>query len=121
MRLRLIPCLLIMCAVPTVYAFSGIGDQNRGKMIFMQRCSVCHGEDGRGRDGMAADLVGEWQRLTKSDEELSHNIRSGKLHTAGKIYTAGQCPPQVLDDRDMNDVLAYLRNAYGATRFNFER
>jgi mono/diheme cytochrome c family protein len=121
MKLPLTLFMLLLCGASAANAFSGMGDPDHGKMIFLQRCTMCHGEDGRGREGMAADLVGEWHRLTKSDQELSHNIRTGKLHTPGKIYTAGQCPPQILNDRDMNDVLAYLRNAFGTPQLNFGR
>jgi len=121
MKSPLIFALLLLCSAPAAQAFSGMGNPDRGRMIFTQRCVMCHGEDGRGRDGMAADLVGEWHRLTKSDLELSHNIRSGGLRTPGKIYTAGQCPPQMLNERDMNDVLAYLRNKFGTPQLDFGR
>lgn len=121
MKSHLILAFLLACSASTIHAFSGMGDADRGKMIYFQRCTMCHGEDGRGREGMAADFVGEWHRLTKSDQELIQNIRSGKLRTAGKIYSAGQCPPQILNDRDMNDVLAFLRNAFGTPQLNFGR
>jgi mono/diheme cytochrome c family protein len=121
MKSPLILTLLLLCSASAAHAFSGMGNPDRGKMFFTQRCAMCHGEDGRGRDGMAADLVGEWHRLTKSDQELIHNIRSGGLRTPGKIYTAGQCPPQILNDRDMDDVLAYLRNAFATPQFDFGR
>ena len=93
-------------------AFSGAGNAGRGKEIFKQRCAMCHGTDGRGQNGMAPDFIGEWTRLAKSDEELSQNIRSGALHTPGKIYMGGQCPPKIMEERDMDDVLAYLRAAF---------
>ena len=97
----------------TTHAF-GPGDAERGKMIFNQRCAVCHGEDGRGKNGMAADFVGEWNRLGKPVAELARNIRSG-YQTPGKMYTAGSCPAQPFTDRDMEDVLAHMRTAFGPT------
>lgn len=121
MKPALILSLLLLCSAPAAQAFSGMGNADRGKMLFTQRCAMCHGEDARGRDGMAADLVGEWHRLTKSDAELSHNLRSGGLRTPGKIYSAGQCPPQMLNDRDMSDVLTYLRSAFGTPQLDFKR
>ncbi len=121
MKPRLVIALLLLCSASTAQAFSGMGNPDRGRMIFTQRCTMCHGEDGRGRDGMAADLVGEWHRLTKSDQELIHNLRTGGQRTPGKIYTAGQCPPQPMSDRDMYDVLSYLRNTFGTPRLDFGR
>lgn len=112
-RLTTAALALALLYAGTAQAF-GPGDVERGRTIFNQRCSLCHGEDGRGKSGMAADFVGEWPRLSKSDAELARNIRSG-YQTPGKIYTAGSCPAQVLVDRDMEDVLAYMRTAFGPT------
>jgi mono/diheme cytochrome c family protein len=120
MKPTLILSLLILCSAPAAHASSGMGNSERGKTIFSQRCTMCHGEDGRGRDGMAADLVGEWQRLTKPDLELKRNLQSG-LRTPGKIYSAGQCPPHVLSERDMDDVLNFLRSAFGTSQPDFGR
>ena len=113
--------LLFLCSISVSHAFSGMGNPERGKTIFSQRCAMCHGEDGRGLNGMAPDLVNEWHRLTQSDQELGRNIRSGAQRTPGKIYSSGIKPPQVLNDRDMDDVLAYIRNAFGVPQLNFER
>jgi mono/diheme cytochrome c family protein len=121
MKTPLLFALLLACSASVAHAFSGMGNADRGRMLFNQRCAMCHGEDGRGREGMAADFVGEWHRLTKPDQELIHNIRSGGLRTPGKVYTAGQCPPQMLNDRDMDDVLSHLRNAFGTPTLNFGR
>lgn len=120
MKPTLILSLLLLSSVPAALAANGMGNPERGKTIFSQRCAMCHGPDGRGNNGMAADLVGEWQRLTKSDLELKHNLQSG-FRTPGKMYTAGQCPPQVLNERDMDDVLDYLHSAFGAPQANFGR
>lgn len=112
-RIHAAACLALCFATSIASAaFTGIGNPERGRMIFNQRCAICHGEDGRGRDGMAANLVDEWHRLTKSDQELALNIRSG-LMTPGKIYSAGPMPPQPLGDREMDDVLTYVRGAFG--------
>lgn len=108
--------VLALASIATsAFAFTGIGNPDRGRMLFNSRCAVCHGEDGRGRDGMAANLVDEWHRLVKSDQELARNIRSG-FQTPGKIYGAGAMPPQILDDRQMEDVLTYIRGAFGMQR-----
>ncbi len=120
MKSLLILAFSILFCVPAAHAFTSIGNPERGKMIFSQLCAMCHGEDGRGREGMAPDLVTEWHRLTKSDQELAYNIRTGR-QTPGKIYTAGPPPPQMLNDRDMDDVLAYVRNTFGSPRADAPR
>lgn len=87
------------------------GDSGQGQELFMQRCSVCHGPDGRGNNGMAVDFREEWHRLTKSDVELMQSLRNG-LSTPGSSYSAGMMPPQMLNEREMRDVLTYLRATF---------
>jgi mono/diheme cytochrome c family protein len=107
--------------VAPAHAFNtGPGNAERGKVIFNGRCAICHGEDGQGREGMAANFVTEWQRLTKPDQELARGIRAG-MRSPDKMYGAGQCPPQMLNDRDMEDTLAYVRSAFGSPGFKFDR
>ncbi|MBY0575764.1 MAG: cytochrome c [Gallionellaceae bacterium] len=116
----LILAFAVLCCAPAVHAASFMGNAERGKMIFSQRCAMCHGEDAKGRDGMAPDLIAEWHRLTKSEDELARNIRTGQQTPGGKIYTGGPPPPLTLSDRDMDDVLAYMKSAFGsgAPQFN---
>lgn len=118
MKSTLILFLSLLCCSQAANAIDVMGNSTRGKTVFSQRCAMCHGEDGRGNNGMAADLVGEWQRLTKSDQELKRNIQSG-FSTPGKTYTAGQCPPQKLNDRDMEDVLSFLHSVFGTPQSGF--
>ncbi|MEW6647348.1 MAG: cytochrome c [Pseudomonadota bacterium] len=106
----LLPVVVIsMMPLMTAQAFQGNPDQ--GREIFMQRCSMCHGADGRGNNGMAVDFREEWYRLTKSDDELMQSLRNG-ISTPGRNYSAGMMPPQMLNKREMYDVLNYLRSAF---------
>ncbi len=88
------------------------GDPERGKQVYSQRCAMCHGMNGDGNNGMAANFQQEWHRFTKSDEELAESIRNG-FQTSGKHYTAGAMPPQFLTDRELDDVISYLRETFG--------
>ncbi len=89
------------------------GDAKRGAEIYSQRCVMCHGESGDGNNGMAANFREEWYRFTKTDEELAKSIRNGFQSTGGRSYAAGAMPPQMLSDRDLEDVIAYLRGRFG--------
>lgn len=112
MKSPVIFALTILCGASAAYASSGIGNVDRGGMIFNQRCAMCHGENGQGREGMAPSFSEEWHRLTKPDTELANNIRTGQ-QTSSKIYSSGPPPQLPLSDRDMEDVLAYMRSAFG--------
>jgi len=96
----------------SVLSHAAFGDPTRGKEIYFQRCVMCHGENGDGNNGMAANFREEWHRFTKSDEELAKSIREG-FQTPGKHYTAGAMPPQFLTDQELEDVIRFLRETFG--------
>lgn len=97
-------------------AFSGsqfgmdtaFGDVEKGRDFYEQRCAVCHGVDGRGKNGIAPDFSQEWHRLTKTDAQLAENIRN-EYRSSEKHYVAGSCPPHSITNTEMEDLLAYLR------------
>ncbi len=91
---------------------SVFGSVSQGKVYFSKRCAMCHGADGHGNNGMAPDFSVEWNRLTKSDDELAANIREVyKDPTRKNYYNAGKCPRHpTISDGDMEDILAFLRH-----------
>ncbi|MCA9471903.1 MAG: cytochrome c [Nitrospirales bacterium] len=85
------------------------GDPTAGAAIFQEKCTGCHGEQGKGDgpDGMyldpsPADLTSEDVR-TDPDSELVTIIREGKAGSG--------MPPweKVLTMQQIHDVLAYIR------------
>jgi len=90
---------------------SVFGSASKGKVYFSKRCAMCHGEDGRGNNGMAPDFSVEWDRLAKSDDELAAHIREVyRDPTSKNYYNAGKCPRNpTISDGDMEDILAFLR------------
>lgn len=97
-----------------VVAEIGFGNADRGGRLYSQRCAVCHGQDGRGENGMAPDFFEEWHRLTKTDEELAGNIRNN-FKTPDGFYNAPSCPSHQLTDENLEDIMAYLRQLTGRT------
>lgn len=85
------------------------GDPTAGKKIYETYCVACHGPDGKGMGGVAANLVEDKTRLAKSDEQLVTSIREGYQ---GEI---GVMPPwgAQVDEKGAYDVIAYLREEYG--------
>ena len=79
----------------------------QGRVLFLAQCATCHGEEGRGREGVGAPLVGsEW--VHGSHQNLVRIL----LH--GKEGDLGLMPPQRnLTDEDIAAVLTYIRNAWG--------
>lgn len=80
-----------------------------GERLYKQNCVNCHGASGRG-DGAAADkLEPKPADLTsdktqaKQDTELIETIKFGRPGTAMPGWMSE------LDERDMRDVMAYIR------------
>ncbi|MEA2751985.1 MAG: cytochrome c oxidase cbb3-type subunit [Myxococcales bacterium] len=76
------------------------GDIERGKALFINKCSGCHGQDGRGALGVA--LVDK--PFLYRAVEFSRTVRRGR----------GKMIPIPLSDAEIGDVLAYLRSMKNA-------
>ena len=89
---------------------------NRGKLLYLQHCVVCHQASGQG-------AVGSFPPLAKSDFLMADKARSirtlveglnGPITVNGKSYD-GAMPPVVLNDTQVADVLTFTRNSFGNT------
>ncbi|WP_456450188.1 c-type cytochrome [Hydrogenimonas sp.] len=69
-----------------------------GKELFVRKCAFCHGKDGKGRGGFAADLT---RRISKERAKL--NIQKGARNFVESF--PGGMPPMVPDD-ERAEVLA---------------
>ena len=96
-RLRLVFCGFLL-STATVYA----GDPFLGKATYQTHCQRCHGEDGRGQGGTAADFrQGGAQWLYRSDPELLTTLRNGM-----GVMPAYQ---GLLTDDELLNAITYLR------------
>jgi len=80
-----------------------------GGAIYKQYCEVCHGADGKGNNGMAANYVDDKTRLSQPDEVLLASIKNGKTGTVGSMPARGG----ILNDEQQKAVLAHVRATFG--------
>jgi cbb3-type cytochrome c oxidase subunit III len=92
-------------AVPAAAAIPGPGDSTRGLSLFLRNCAGCHGVDGRG--GLAPEIGNPVFQQSASDEFIVRTIRDGRVETAMPSFQRKEAP--TFTDRDIADVLAYLR------------
>ena len=89
------------------FGLSASSDVEAGKDIFMNRCKMCHGEDGNGNASMAKILQVEFKPMDseyiqkKSDAEFKEIITKGK----GKMAAV-----RGLTEAQLDDVIAYVRS-----------
>ena len=72
-----------------------------GRDLFVRKCAFCHGKDGRGRDGFAADLT---RRISKQRAKL--NIQKGARNFVDSF--PGGMPPMVPDDTRAGILAEYV-------------
>lgn len=86
----------------------GERDLANGEKVYGQYCIACHGADGKGMNGLAANFAEDRTRLAKDMDVLVDHVRNGYK---GEI---GQMPPwgAVVDDPSTRDVIAWLRTKY---------
>lgn len=86
-----------------------------GKKVYDSVCLVCHMADGAGIRGMHPPLAktdwvnGDKERLI----EITLNGMSGKIEVNGQTYNGLMPPHSHLSDKQIADVLTYVRQSFG--------
>lgn len=88
---------------------------DRGKIVYMKRCLVCHQVDGGGVPHLNAPLDGASQVVGKDKARLIRIVLNGmteKVELDGEIYSNNMLPQKDLSDQEIADVLTYVRNSW---------
>jgi mono/diheme cytochrome c family protein len=86
-----------------------------GKNVYQSFCLACHMADGSGVPGMHPPLIqtdwvtGDKERLI----EITLNGMSGKIEVNGETYNSIMPPHSHLSDKQIADVLTYIRQSFG--------
>jgi mono/diheme cytochrome c family protein len=87
----------------------------RGGDIYLTQCLQCHQQNGEGLEGV-------YPPLAKSDYLMADKKRSvvqtlkgvtGELKVNGKTYSGEMAGFETLTDKEISDVLNYVRNSWG--------
>jgi len=86
----------------------------RGKEVYMMHCQNCHAQNGEGIEGVNPPVA---KTMYLKDAKKNINIilsgQNGEITVNGKKYDALMNPMNYLDDRQIADVLNYIRNSWG--------
>jgi mono/diheme cytochrome c family protein len=86
-----------------------------GKKVYDSVCLACHMADGSGVPGMHPPLIdtdwvnGDKERLIK----ITLEGMSGKIEIKGEVYNSLMPPHSHLSDKQIADVLTYIRKSFG--------
>jgi mono/diheme cytochrome c family protein len=86
----------------------------RGKEVYSLYCQNCHMEDGQGMEGVNPPVAKTtYLKDTKKNIGIILNGQTGEVVVNGKKYNAIMLPLNYLDDKQIADVLNYVRNSWG--------
>jgi mono/diheme cytochrome c family protein len=88
---------------------------NKGKLVYMQRCLVCHQADGGGVPHLNAPLDGATGVKSDDKARLIRIILKGmtdRVELDGEYYSNNMAPLPDLSDQQIADVLTYVRNSW---------
>jgi len=87
----------------------------RGKTIYVQRCMVCHQQDGGGVPHLNPPLDGASAVKGKDKNRLIQIILKGmsdRVEIDGEYYSNNMASHADLSDQQIADVLNYIRNTW---------
>ena len=86
----------------------------RGKEVYALYCQNCHMENGQGMEGVNPPLAKTtYLKDTRKNIGIILNGQTGDVVVNGKKYNAIMNPLNYLDDKQIADVLNYIRNSWG--------
>ena len=112
--------LLTAFFIPATFLVFIIQDKNlqesmkRGKEVYTLYCQNCHMENGQGMEGVNPPLAKTtYLKDVKKNIGYILNGQTGEITVNGKKYNAIMNPLNYLDDKQIADVLNYVRNSWG--------
>ena len=88
-------------------------DLEKGKQLYLQTCSACHGPDAKGLPNLGKDLTASQFVKSKTDQELLEFVKVGRPAGDPLNTTGVAMPPKggnpALTDEDILNIIAYIR------------
>jgi cbb3-type cytochrome c oxidase subunit III len=97
---------LILAACLSFAALAaGAQDSPDGAALFKQKCSMCHGPDGKGFAALKTpDFTDPKWQASKTDEEIVSTIKNGKQGTVMPAFA------KQLKDEDIDALVKHIRS-----------
>lgn len=86
-----------------------------GQKLYVQHCQTCHGPDGQGSADMYPPLT-ETEWVTGGKARLIRTVLLGlsdPIEVNGETYNQEMPAFQQLSDKEIADILSYIRNSFG--------
>ena len=102
---------------PTIVTMTKEIQVEKGKLVFMQTCAVCHQTNGQGLPQVFPPLAGSDFLMADKARSIRIVLRgvSGPIMVNGTKYDSVMPPVVQLTDEQVANVLTYVRNSWGNT------
>jgi mono/diheme cytochrome c family protein len=94
--------VILLASLPLLAA----GNAAAGKKVYQQKCVLCHGEGGEGKESIAAMLKIKFVHLGSKEVQAKSDADLKKIPLEG---TGQMKPVKDLNDKMAEDVVAYVR------------
>jgi mono/diheme cytochrome c family protein len=85
-----------------------------GKEVYALHCQSCHMEKGEGMEGVYPPLAKtSYLKDTKKNIKIILEGQSGEITVNGKKYNSNMPAQPYLTDKEIADVLTYVRSSWG--------
>ena len=86
----------------------------RGKEVYGLYCQSCHMENGEGLEGVNPPVAHtDYVKDVEKNVAIILNGQTGEVTVNGKKYNGIMNPLNYLEDKQIADVLNYIRNSWG--------
>jgi mono/diheme cytochrome c family protein len=115
-RVVLLGCCAVggVCAAPSPADALSPQQLARGKLFYLQHCVICHQANGQGAAGAFPPLANSDYLMASKERTIRILVEglSGPTTVNSRKFD-GVMPPVVLNDRQVADVLTFVRNNFG--------
>lgn len=104
-------CIVTLSFAPVVNHLPGAKD---GKEVYIQYCQSCHMENGEGLEGVYPPVAKtSYLKNTKKIIDVILKGQFGEVIVNGKKYNTDMPAQDYLTDKQIADVLTYIRSNWG--------
>src|SRR5215471_2674431 len=117
MRKRILVTAVLILPVFLCFTFQDPNleeSMKRGKDVYTLYCQSCHMENGEGLEGVNPPVSNtDYLKDAQKNIAIVLNGQNGEITVNGKKYNAMMSPLNYLEDKQIADVLNYIRNSWG--------
>ena len=99
--------VLVLASPLWIAGITASGSEEEGKAVYLKRCKMCHGADGKGNPAIARMLKVEFKALDSEYVQSKKDVEFKEIITKG---TGKMAAVRGTTDSEIESVIAYVRS-----------